>query len=180
LKLGYSFWCSSTFSLHRLYVFSRLNISWTQTSTNHMVQSLATGFTTLCTPWMSKLKCKPWFTKKDVVGWMNALCCCKQTLPCPKGQTNYFDDNWLCTINKTWLTHFVCPYVWGWKVNDNFTFTPKSSNNCFQNTDANWGPRSKMISSRRPWYQKTWSRNLVVPSLVIVLVHGMKWTIFVK
>jgi len=30
---------------------------------------------------------------------MNALCCCRQILPWPKVLTNYFDDNWLCTIN---------------------------------------------------------------------------------
>jgi hypothetical protein len=32
------------------------------------------------------------------VGLMNALCC-KQTLSWPKKWTNYFDHNWLCTIN---------------------------------------------------------------------------------
>jgi hypothetical protein len=37
--------------------------------------------------------------RKMFAGLMNALCCCRQTLPWPKVLTNYLDDNWLCTIN---------------------------------------------------------------------------------
>jgi hypothetical protein len=38
-----------------------------------------------------------------------------------------------------------------------------------------------MISLRRPWYRKTWLKNnLVVPLLISILVHRMKWAIFIK
>jgi hypothetical protein len=79
LKLGCSFWCSSTFSLYRFCASWRLYTSWTRTSTSHMAWSLATGFMTLCTPWMSNLGCKPWFAKKKMLTrFMNALSCCRQ------------------------------------------------------------------------------------------------------
>jgi hypothetical protein len=99
LKLGFFFQCSSTFPLYCLWISSRWDTSWVQTFANHMVQSSAIGFTTLCTTWMSNLGWKPWFVKKRFVGLMNALCYCKQILPWPKVLINYLDDNWLCTIN---------------------------------------------------------------------------------
>ncbi len=70
LKLGCYFLCSSTFSLYRLWVSSRLNTTWAWTSANHMAWSSTYGFMTLCTPWMSNLWCKPWFVKKNVC-WVN-------------------------------------------------------------------------------------------------------------
>jgi len=84
--------------------------------------------------------------------------------------------------SKTWLTRSICPSIWGWKVDDNSIFMLNSSKNLFQNLDAkSWGPWSEMISSRKPWYQNTWSRiNLAILSPIIDLLHGMKWTMFVK
>ncbi len=108
---------------------------------------------------------------------------CKQILPWTRGLTNYLDNNWFLQCkycSKTWLTCSVYPSIWGWKVDDNFTFTPNSSKNFFQNLDANWSPRSKMIFLGRPRYWNTWSRNnLVVVLLIIDFLHGMKLTIFV-
>jgi hypothetical protein len=37
--------------------------------------------------------------RKGFDGLMNALCCCRQTLPWPKGLSNYLHDNWFCTVN---------------------------------------------------------------------------------
>jgi hypothetical protein len=36
---------------------------------------------------------------KMIVGLMNELCCCRQTLPWPKVLTNYFDDNGLYIVD---------------------------------------------------------------------------------
>jgi hypothetical protein len=60
-----------------------------------------------------------WGANRDLqrnvfVRLMNALCCANQTLLWPKILTNYLDDILLCS--KTWLTHFVCPYVWVQKL----------------------------------------------------------------
>ncbi len=125
MKLGCSFWCSSTFSLYHLCVSSKLDTSWARTSVNHMVQSPTSGFTTLCTPWMSNLGYKPWFVKKTFVGLMNALCYYKQTLPWPKVLTNYLDDNWLCIVNIVprldWPILFAHPYRGGKLMTTSFS-----------------------------------------------------------
>jgi lipid A disaccharide synthetase len=39
--------------------------------------------------------------------------------------------------SKTYLTSYVCPSVWGWKVNDNFVFMPKKLKELLLNFDVN-------------------------------------------
>ena len=52
---------------------------------------------------------------------------------------------------------------------------------CFQNFEMNWGPRSLMMSSGRPWCLNT-SRITIfaVSSLLVVFVHGIKCAILVN
>jgi hypothetical protein len=120
----------------------------------------------------------------NIIMLKNERCYCKQTLPWTRGLINYFENNSLVAqhkyYSKTWLTRFVYPFVWGWKVDD-FTFMPINSKTLFQNLDTNWSPQLEMTYLKKPWYQNTWSRNnLVVFSSIIDLLHGMKWTILFK
>ncbi len=81
---------------------------------------------------------------------------------------------------KTWLTCFICLFIWGGRL-----MITSTSHLIVQRTASRTWMQIvstiKKIFSRRPWYQKTWLKNsLVVFLLVIVLLQGMKWTIFVK
>jgi len=109
----------------------------------------------LCTPSMSNLKCKPWFAKKG----------------------NYLHDNWFCNVNIAlrldWPILFTHPPKGGKLMTTSLSHlkVQKITSKTLMQTKAD----------DQNWYQKTWSRNnLVVPSPIIVLVHEMKWTIFVK
>jgi len=46
--------------------------------------------------------------------------------------------------SKTWLTHSICPSIWGGKLmTTSFSHLKVWTKSCFQNLDANWGPWSK-------------------------------------
>jgi hypothetical protein len=129
-----SFWCSLTYSLYHLCASLKLNTSWIQTSINHMAQSLIAGYATLCTPWISNLGCKPWFANKGVY-WVDECIVLLYVNYAMAKSSNQLYWWWLVVHHKycsnTWLICSVYPSVQGWKDDENFTFTPKSSKNCF-------------------------------------------------
>ncbi len=66
--------------------------------------------------------CQTWGANHDLerkvsIGFMNALCCCRQTLPSFKKLTNCFDDNLLHIVNIApkfdWPILFAHPFAVG-------------------------------------------------------------------
>jgi hypothetical protein len=83
--------------------------------------------------------------------------------------------------SNVWFVRSVCPSISGWKAEDSWMSTPRSSNRRCQNLDANWGPLSDTISSGSPCSQTIPSRiNWAVSSAMIDLEQGVKWAILVS
>ncbi len=73
------------------------------------------------------------------------------------------------------INQFCLPIFWGWKASNNFTFTPNSSKNLFQNLDVNWSSQLKMISSRRPYDIGTHDQEITWLFFHQLLICCMEW-----
>jgi hypothetical protein len=95
------------------------------------------------------IRCNPWFAKKKVycVDESSALLYMNSNMDKRFNQLSWW---WLVVhckyYFKTWLTFSVYSFIWGWKANDNFTFTLYGSKSHLWNLDANQGSWSKIIS----------------------------------
>jgi hypothetical protein len=70
--------------------------------------------------------------------------------------------------SSVWFVRSVCPSISGWKAEDSWMSTPRSSNKRRHNLDANWGPLSDTISSGSPCSRTIPSRiNWAVSSTLI-------------
>ena len=81
---------------------------------------------------------------------------------------------WLMNILKycliSWLTHSICPSVYGWYAIDNLVLIPRISFSSFMNSAMNCGPLSNSAVSGKPWSFQTWSLKSVARPLAEVVV----------
>ena len=60
--------------------------------------------------------------------------------------------NW----SSSWLTHSVCPSVWGCQAVEEDSHIPSSLYSSLVNEATNWGPQSETTCFGRPWSFQTW------------------------
>ena len=80
--------------------------------------------------------------------------------------------------SSSWLTHSICPSVWGCQAVEEDSHIPSSLYNFLVNEATNWGPQSETTCFRRLWsFQTQWRKSLAAPSTVTVVCIGMKCTL---